>query len=159
RRFSFGLALATESLALATLACKEPWGLIGMLALRTVPPYLEMRSRGAPTRVYSLHMGLFGVLLVVGLAVGGVEGRAAPHSWLALVPLLGAVFIRSGVAPFHCWVTDLFEHATFGGALLFVTPMFGAFLAVRLVLPIAPDWALSCIGMMALFTAVYAAGM
>ena len=41
----------------------------------------------------------------------------------------------------HCrsvWMTILSEHATFGTAILFVTPMAGAYAAVRLVLPIAP---------------------
>jgi NADH-quinone oxidoreductase subunit M len=56
-------------------------------------------------------------------------------------------------------MTDLFEHATFGTALLFVTPMAGAYAAVRLLLPIAPAWALQSIGLISLFTAVYAAGM
>ena len=76
-----------------------------------------------------------------------------------MLPLLAAVLIRSGVLPFHCWMTDLFEHATFGTALLFVTPMAGAYAAVRLVLPIAPDWVLQSIGLVSLVTAVYAAGM
>ena len=56
--------------------------------------------------------------------------------------LLVAVLVRSGIVPLHCWMTDLFEHASFGTALLFVTPMVGAYAAVRLVLPLAPDWAL-----------------
>ncbi len=56
-------------------------------------------------------------------------------------------------------MTDLFEHVTFGTALLFVTPITGAYLAVRLVLPIAPEWVLHSIGVISLITAVYAAGM
>jgi len=63
------------------------------------------------------------------------------------------------VAPLHCWMTDLFENASFGTALLFVTPMAGAYAAVRLVLPVAPDWALHGIALFSLFTAIYAAGM
>jgi NADH-quinone oxidoreductase subunit M len=70
-----------------------------------------------------------------------------------------AVLIRSGCLPLHCWMTDLFENATFGTALLFVTPMSGAYAAVRLVLPIAPDWALRGMALISLITAVYAAGM
>ena len=70
-----------------------------------------------------------------------------------------AVFIRSGTVPFHCWMPDLFEHVAFGTALLFVTPIAGAYLAVRLVLPIVPDWVLSGIGLFSLMMAVYAAGM
>jgi NADH-quinone oxidoreductase subunit M len=73
--------------------------------------------------------------------------------------LMAGVLIRSGVAPLHCWMTDLFENATLGTALLFVTPMTGAYAAVRLVLPIAPQWALQSIALLSLITAVYAAGM
>src|SRR5690606_21393752 len=69
------------------------------------------------------------------------------------------VLLRSGIVPVHCWMTDLFEKAGFGTALLFVTPMVGAYAAVRLVLPIAPDWALRGLALISLFTAVYAAGM
>jgi NADH-quinone oxidoreductase subunit M len=56
-------------------------------------------------------------------------------------------------------MTDLFEHATFGTALLFATPMVGVYAAVRLLLPIASDAALHRVAMVSLFTAFYAAGM
>ena len=56
-------------------------------------------------------------------------------------------------------MTDLFEKATFGTALLFVTPITGAYAVMRLVLPIAPDWALQSIAIVSLITAVYAAAM
>src|SRR4030095_6206066 len=71
----------------------------------------------------------------------------------------GAVLVRSGIFPFHCWVTDLFENATFGSALLFVTPIAGAYAAFGLVLPIAPDWVLRSLGLVSIVTAVYGAGM
>jgi NADH-quinone oxidoreductase subunit M len=56
-------------------------------------------------------------------------------------------------------MTDLFEHATLGTALLFVTPMAGAYAALRLVFPIAPEEALRTIALVSLVTAVYSAGM
>jgi NADH-quinone oxidoreductase subunit M len=56
-------------------------------------------------------------------------------------------------------MTDLFENATLGTALLFVAPMPGAYTAIRLLLPIAPDWTLRGIAMASLVTAVFAAGM
>jgi NADH-quinone oxidoreductase subunit M len=73
--------------------------------------------------------------------------------------LTTAALLRSGIIPLHCWMTDLFEKATFGTALLFVTPMTGAYAVMRLVLPIAPDWALQSIAIVSLVTAVYAGGM
>jgi NADH-quinone oxidoreductase subunit M len=67
--------------------------------------------------------------------------------------------IRCGIVPVHVWMTDLIERATFGTALLFITPMLGAYAAVRLVVPIAPDWVLRGMGLVSLATAVYASGM
>ncbi len=159
RRFSFAWTLASEAILLATLSCKEPWGLIALLAAGTVPPYVELRARRKSTRVYVLHMGLFIGLLLAGWAIVHSEGPGPIHSIWASAILIAAVLIRSGIVPLHCWMTDLFEKATFGTALLFVTPIIGAYAAVRLVLPIAPDWALRSIALMSLVTAVYAAGM
>jgi NADH-quinone oxidoreductase subunit M len=56
-------------------------------------------------------------------------------------------------------VTDWFEHASLGIAILYAVPLSGVFAAVRLVLPIAPEWVLRSIGLISLATAVYAAGM
>jgi NADH-quinone oxidoreductase subunit M len=96
---------------------------------------------------------------VLGWAVAASDEGHRVHSLWAVLPLLAAVLVRSGIAPFHCWVTDLFEHASLGTAVLFVTPLSGAYAAVRLVLPIAPDWVLHGIGMVSLVTAVYTAAM
>ena len=158
RRFSFTAALLAEAILLATLSCRLPLGVIALLAVGTVPPYLELLDRGKPARVYALHMGLFVASLLAGWLLIQIAGDRSPPAW-ALAPLVLAVLIRSGIAPFHCWVTDLFEHATFGRALLFVTPMMGAYAAVRLLLPFAPDWLLRSVGTLALATALYAAAM
>ena len=158
RRFSFSWSLVAEAFCLATFATKEPWLLIGLLVASTVPPYVELVNRGRPTRVYLLHMGLFAGLLVVGWAAVESRGSSAAPWWASL-PLLAAVLVRCGTVPAHCWVTDWFEHASIGIATLFVLPLSGVYAAIRLVLPIAPDWALRFIGVLSLFTAVYAAGM
>lgn len=159
RRFSFAWNLVSEAIVLGMFSCQDPWGIIGMLILGTIPPYLELRDRGKPTHVYVIHMALFILLLVLGWTFAEIEGVDSAHSLWVIVPLLGAIIVRSGIAPFHCWMTDLFEHASFGTALLFVTPIAGAYAAVRLVMPIAPDWVLRSIGLASLFTAVYASGM
>jgi len=158
-QFSFSRTLVSESIALATFACKEPWAIIALLAAGTVPPLVELRARKQSLRVYAVHAALFTSLLVLGWGFVEKEGVDRVHTLWAIVPLFGAILVRSGIAPFHCWMTDLFEHATFGTALLFVTPIVGAYAAVRLILPIAPDWVLHGIGWLALATAVYAAGM
>ena len=159
QRFSFSWTLVSEALVLALFSCREPWGVIALLAAGTIPPYRELRARGRVTHVYVFHMALFVGLMVFGWACVESEGNRQVHSLWAIVPLLGAVLVRSGIAPFHCWMTDLFEQATFGTAILFATPIAGAYAAVRLVLPIAPDWVLQSIGLLSLVTAVYAASM
>ena len=142
-----------------TFSCKEPWLVISLLAAGTVPPYLVLRSRGQSTRVYSLYMLAFVGLMIASWTEYEIEGDGRIHSLWCVVPMLGAVLIRSGIAPFHSWLPDLFERVSLGTALLFAAPLTGAYAAVRLVLPIAPDWVLQSMGLISLFTAVYAAGM
>ena len=159
RRFSFASTLISEATLLAIFSCKEPWLLIALLAAGTVPPWIELRSRGQSTRVYSLYMFAYVALMIAGWTEVEIEGDGRVHSLWAVVPLLGAILIRGGIAPFHVWLTDLFERATLGTAVLFAAPLTGAYAAVRLVLPIAPDWVLRSMGLLSLVTAVYAAGM
>jgi NADH-quinone oxidoreductase subunit M len=159
RRFSLSWSLVSESVRLATFACTEPWVLIGLLAAGTVTPYVELVNRRRPTRVYVLHMALFVGLLVVGWAFAQpAAAKESPPAW-ASVALLAAVLIRCGTVPAHTWLTDWFEHASLGNAVLFVAPLAGVYAAVRLVLPIAPDWVLRSIGLFSLVTALYAAAM
>ncbi|MBL9122589.1 MAG: oxidoreductase [Planctomycetaceae bacterium] len=159
QRFSFAWALAGEAILLATLSCRAPWGLVALLAAGTLPPLVDLLRRRKPVRVYLLHMGLFVLLLVAGQGMIALSTPGSAPSLAGVSLLMAAVLLRSGVVPVHCWMTDLFEHASFGTALLTVTPMVGAYAAMRLVLPIAPDWVLHSIAIFSLVTAVYAAGM
>jgi NADH-quinone oxidoreductase subunit M len=159
RRFPFASTLISESMLLALLCCRQPWGIILLLTVRLIPPVVEMRRRNRPTRVFLLHMGLSTVLLAAGWGIVEASRAESTFALVGIGMLMAGVLIRSGVAPLHCWMTDLFENATLGTALLFVTPMTGAYAAVRLVLPIAPQWALQSIALLSLITAVYAAGM
>lgn len=158
-RFSFTWTLASESILLATFCCKEPWFVIAFLAAGTVPPFLEMQAQGKSTRIYVLHMALFISLMVIGGAFVPIDQSQPNRSSWSIMLLAGAVLVRNGIVPFQCWVTDLFEHSTYGTSLLCVTPIAGAYAAVRLVLPIAPEWVLRGMGFLSLITAVYAAGM
>ena len=161
RRFSFSWSMWAEVIRIATFSCKEPCT-GSSFAVRGLDRASLCRAPEPrrPTRLYTIHMGLFVVLLVSGWALVEVAGStAAPPPWWATLPLVIAILIRCGTMPAHCWMTDWFEHASLGIALLFVTPLSGVYGAVRLVLPIAPGWVLQSIGMLSLFTAVYAAGM
>ena len=158
-RVSFTSTLASEAVLLATFATNVSWLIIALLIVGAAPPYFELRARGSNGRVYALHMLLFTVLLVAGWVGVQADQTAGRAPWVASIALLAAMLIRGGVFPFHTWMIDLFQRASFGTALLFVTPMVGAYGAIRLVLPYAPDAVLRSLGMVSLFTAVYAAGM
>lgn len=152
-RFSFGGALAGESVRLASLSCLEPWPLIAVLIFGTLLPLVELLRRRKPKRVYALHMAVFAALLA-----GGWAGTEAGAAWGPLAVML-AILIRCGAIPAHLWIADLFDRDSFGNALLFSVPLIGVYSAVRLVLPIAPDWMLDGLGFASLATAIYAAGM
>lgn len=165
RRFSFVANLVSLSLLLATLSCRAPWGIVVLLGLGTLPPLWELRARRKPVGVYVIHITAYVALLALGWWIVSHDGlantadNAGKHSAWVLAPLLLAVLIRCGIAPFHCWITDLFEHASFGTALVFVTPMMGVYVAVRLILPNASDDVMHLLGLVSLFSAVYTAGM
>jgi NADH-quinone oxidoreductase subunit M len=159
RRFSLSWSLVSDALRLAIFGCAAEWPLVVLLSVCVLPPYIELRNRHKPTRVYVLHMAAFvGLLLLGWMLLQQADGDPTHIAWASL-PLLLAVLIRCGAAPAHCWITDWFEHASFGNALLFVMPLAGVYAAIRIVLPIAPDAMLQWIGYLSLFTAIYAAGM
>lgn len=159
RRFPFALNLVQEFLLLTMLACRQPWGIVVLLAAQTVPVWMELRARGQSTRVFAIHMVAFVGLLVAGLLMIDINAAPQSHSPVAIAFITLAILIRCGCVPLHCWMTDLFEKATLGTAILFVTPLPGAYAVVRLVLPVSPDWALRMIALVSMLTAVYAAGM
>jgi NADH-quinone oxidoreductase subunit M len=159
RRFSLSWSLTKAATCLAAFSCKEPWLLVGLLTAGTILPCIELLNRRRPMRVYVVHMAVFVTLLILGSAFMQTSDEAMTAPALATVPLMAAILVRCGTVPAHCWVTDWFEHASFGNALLFVAPLTGVYVAIRLVLPIAPDWVLRSIGIFSLVTAVYAAGM
>jgi NADH-quinone oxidoreductase subunit M len=159
RHFSLTWSLSAEAFHLAKFGCTEPMLLMGLLTAGAALPLVELLNRGRPIRIYVLHMSLFvGLLWGGGLLLAGADGNST-RTTAAAVILLAAVLIRCGVVPAHCWITDWFEHASFGIALLYVIPLSGVYAALRLVLPIAPDWVLHGLGLMSLVTAFYAASM
>lgn len=158
-RFPLSLTLLSLSLTNATLSCHDPWLLIILLSLSILPALFELRQRGQSTRVFAIHMGLFIVLLLAGWALVDRSDGTASASGLSAALLTAAALLRAGVAPVHCWMTDLFEKASFGTALLFLTPMTGAYAVMHLVFPVVPGWAMHSIAVLSLITSLYAAGM
>lgn len=159
RRFRFVANLAAEAVLLATFCSREPWIVIGLLALGTVFPSLVLRGRRKSVRIYWSHMALYVVGMAVGQYLIDSSLKTGDITAWRVLPLAIAVLIRNGIVPLHCWVTDLFEKASFGGALLFVAPITGAYAAVRLLLPVAPEAIANVVGLTAIGTAMYAAAM
>lgn len=160
RRYSFSCSLAAEAIRLAAFSCQDPWWLVGLLTVATAPPYVELVNRRRPRGVYVTHMSIFAALLILGWAtIDSAENIASTQAQWGSVLVMAALLVRCGAVPFHCWVTDWFEHASLGIAMLQLVPLSGVYAAVRLALPVAPDWILRGIGLLSLATAVYAAGM
>ena len=104
-------------------------------------------------------MGLFIGLMVAGqYGIGQASGSPGAESW-APIALAAAMMIRGGIAPFHSWISDLFDRASFGTAQLFVTPLVGVYGLLRLVLPVASDELLYGVRLLAMGTALYASAM
>ncbi len=158
-RFSFAWTLVSEAITLATFAARTPWHIAMLLVLGFVPILIELGARRRSIGVLAAHIGLCAVLLCIGCAAWDTTTSASGPSWMALVPILAAILIRAGIFPAHCWLTDLFEHATFGTALVFALPLTGAYAAARLIVPVSPDWLVRGLGLLCLATAFYAASM
>lgn len=157
-KFSYGLSLASLAITLAILSCNERWLLVLLLGIHTIPVWLELRDLRQSTRVFEFHMAIFFICLVIGNVI--YETTSSPRWHGVAISLWAiAVLIRSGCCPLHCWITDLFERATWGTSLLFVTPLIGAYAGMRLILPVAPDWALQNVAILSLTTAIYASCM
>jgi NADH-quinone oxidoreductase subunit M len=158
-RFSVVRTLQAEAITLAILSSSSIPFLIALLAVSTVFPWYEMRSRGYDTRVFTVCMSLHVGMAVLGSLLLWI-GKDSPYvTNIAAVLLLLSALIRAGIFPGHFWIVDLFEKCTFGTAILFVAPMTGAYVVMRMVFPVVPVWALHGIAILSLLTALYAAGM
>ncbi len=158
-RFSYRWTLLLMAVTLAILSCIDPWALIGLLSLAIVPVWMELRRRGRSTRVYLLHMSIYLMLLIGGWSLLDLNASKSEANLLPIAMLTAAALLRAGVVPLQAWIIDLFENAGLGTAFLFMAPMTGAYAVMRLVLPVAPVWAMQSIAVLSLITAVHAAGM
>lgn len=99
-----------------------------------------------------------GAALPFDLAAGEPIARADQD--LVFVLLALALVIRKAVAPFHSWLPVLVERGPIGIAALMVGTHLGAFLVVRVVIPLLPEAAaadLPILAGIALVSALYSA--
>ena len=158
-RFPFRGALFLLCLCMSVLSCREPWVIIGLVSLLCIPVATNIRQRKRSSTVFYLHMGLMVVLLVGGQFILSLSGIGKRWETAGAVLLTMGCLVRCGIVPVHCWMSDMFEKASMGVSLLFVSPLIGAYLTMRLVYPVAPTWLLQVIAVISLLTAVYAGGM
>lgn len=158
RRFTFAAALVSESVALATLCTRDPVVLALTLSLGVLFPVLELRARNVSLQLYAVHATAFIGLLAAGtILCATAPSEGASEFGLTLLAI--ACLLRAGVPPFQSWVTELFERGSFGGAILFVAPMMGAYALMRLCVPLAPPWLLSALVIVCASGAFYMAGL
>lgn len=155
--FSYLGAILVEGLTLACLSTKDPVWVIGILTLLGAPVIAELVNRKQSARVFMIHHIAFSAFAFLGLIL--VESKMESLTEIGCVLLTLAICIRSGLFPFSVWVRDLLQRASFGGALLYLLTMMGPYAALRLLLPVAPEWLFIAIEWWALASAIYAAGM
>jgi len=152
-RFSFAGALLFETLMFATFASVAQLATATLTAVAVVGPVLTLVRERQPLRLFLLHVVTASFLLLVGAVM-----TSASNPWGGGVFALGAL-IASGLFPFHLWAIDLFERGSLGAMLLAMAPMPATYAICRFVLPSATNSQLQALQMIALATALYAAGL
>lgn len=159
RRFSFARMSMLEGLLLATLCSRSPWLLIALLGLSALPLAQELRSRERSARVFAVHLGLSMLLITIGWLFVTHEAWGSGPRDIGFAMVAAGIAIRSGLAPAHCWVLDLFDNCSLGTSLVSMLPLVGVYAAIRLLLPDAPGWILTVLTFVALASALYSAAM
>jgi NADH-quinone oxidoreductase subunit M len=141
--------------ALAYVAGSPGVFLLGW-ALTVVPFWRD--APGAP-RAPRLVLGLSTLSLALGFLTGSFAADA-PSRWVGFSLIALAALLRKGIFPFHFWIPMAFERGSLAELNLLMNSHLGAYLMVRFAVPQFPDAgadALSLLGVLAIFTAVYAA--
>jgi NADH-quinone oxidoreductase subunit M len=155
----------TAIATLLTLACflTESAVLLLVLSAGAVWTFLSALSDPAhrrQRRIAAVYLGGSTILLAVGVAL--LVGPRARDTWLETTGLwliVMAALIRKGIAPFHAWLPELFDHGRLGPSILFNAPQVGAYLTIVLIVPRASPEMLRVIALLALVTAVYGAAL
>jgi NADH-quinone oxidoreductase subunit M len=74
--------------------------------------------------------------------------------------IAGAALLRKGIFPFHFWIPMAFEHGSLPRLNLLLNSHLGAYLLIRMAMPLYPEQgavALSFLGVLAIVTALYTA--
>jgi NADH-quinone oxidoreductase subunit M len=111
-------------------------------------------------RVVAAYLGTSTLLFALGVALlVSPAARNTAVETAAMWLIVAAALIRKGIAPFHAWVPEVFDHGRLGPAILFNAPQVGAYMTVVLIVPRASPDMLRVIAVLALGTAVYGAAL
>ena len=146
-------SLAFLAMALA-FATASPQFLAFLIAVASLVFLLEHRRVERVRRVAGVYLSASLLLFVAGaslLAAG--DGLESAGLWLIVAGLL----VRKGIVPLHSWMPDVFERGHLVPALLFNAPQVGTYAAAVIVLPSAPEGALTLIAVASLITTLYGA--
>jgi NADH-quinone oxidoreductase subunit M len=153
--------LVAEAVTLATFLSSDPFVLTGLWCLAAAGGWYELRLQGdegrAAARVFGSYLLPSCVLLLLGAVMLASESDRARMVASVLIAL--AVMIRKGIVPLHSWMPEFFARAPLPVSVLFNAPQIGAWVAIRIVAPLAPPWVLVLISLASLATAVYGAGL
>lgn len=158
-RVSFSQLLASHVVHQTIFSINHPVILIVLLAINLLFPWLELRARRKNPRVFVLHALLIWICIALGYALAWACPPEWPLSWVGYGLLVVGLMARCWTIPFHCGLVDLHERLGFGSAILFSAVMVGPYLAIRLGLPVLPDWSMLVLAFFGLLTAIYAASM
>lgn len=141
--------------ALAYLGA-SPWIFLSGWVLTTVPFLRARREEPSAPRFVLL---LSAVSLAAGFLLGALTGDEGVR-WIAFSLIVLAALLRKGIFPFHFWVPMAFERGSLPSLNLLMNSHLGAYLMIRFAVPLFPAQgaaALSILGVLAIFTAVYSA--
>jgi NADH-quinone oxidoreductase subunit M len=155
----------TAIATLATLASFLTESAVALLLLWiasvwTFAAALSDRAHRAQRRVVVAYLGASTLLLAAGVGLlisPGARGTGVETAGLWLIVI--AALVRKGVAPFHSWLPEVFDHGRLGPTILFNAPQVGAYVTVVLIVPRASPEMLRVIAVLALGTSVYGAAL
>jgi len=143
--------LTESAVVLLLLSMASVWTFLSALA---DPAHRYQR------RVVAVYLGASTLLFAVGVAL--LVSPAVQDTRIETVAMwliVAAALVRKGIAPFHAWVPEVFDHGRLGPAILFNAPQVGAYMTVVLIVPRASPELLRIIALLALGTAVYGAAL
>ena len=117
-------------------------------------------------RVLALYLGSSAIFFLVGAVLWSsrfyFDANSMQSKTLDVVGgglILLAILIRKGIFPFHSWIPAVFDGDNFLASVFFCTPQVAAYLAAVVLFPYAPNYVLSLLSVLSLFTAVYGAAL